>query len=257
MKKLSIVLVALAFLAAPLSAQQNPDRSKPPALGPAPALTLPPIQKRTLTNGLPVWIVEMHKVPLVDVTLLIKSGASSDPGDKIGIANVAADMLDEGAGTRSSLDIADAIAFLGGSLTTGSDWDSSIVRLHLPVSKIDDGLGVMSDVALRPTFATAEFERLKKTRLTNILQGRDNASTLAALAFNKVLYGEPNRYGAPLGGTEATLNRMTSADVKDFHGKAFQPANAQLIVVGDVSKSKNGQHVVKRGAGWESTRPVV
>src|SRR6476619_2319067 len=109
-RTLSLIAVATLAIAAPLSAQQNPDRSKPPALGPAPALTLPPIQKRTLTNGLPVWIVEMHKVPLVDVTLLIKSGASSDPGDKIGIANVAADMLDEGAGTRSALEIADAIA---------------------------------------------------------------------------------------------------------------------------------------------------
>src|SRR5690349_5878477 len=85
-----------AMIVVGAAAQQAPDRSKPPALGPAPALTLPPIQKRTLTNGLPVWIVEMHKVPLVDVTLLIRSGASADPGDKIGIANVAADMLDEG-----------------------------------------------------------------------------------------------------------------------------------------------------------------
>ena len=247
----------LAVLIVAGAAAQSPDRSKPPALGPAPALTLPPIQKRTLTNGLPVWIVEMHKVPLVDVTLLVKSGASSDPGDRIGIANVAADMLDEGAGTRSALEIADAVAFLGGSLTTGSDWDSSIVRLHLPVSKIDDGLGVMSDVALRPTFATAEFERLKKTRLTNILQGRDNASTLAALAFNKVLYGEPHRYGAPIGGTEATLNRMTAADVKDFHGKSFQPANSQLIVVGDVTPAMILPKLEKQFGVWKNTGPVA
>src|SRR6478609_3650671 len=93
MKKLSIsAFVLVAFVAAPLLAHQNPDRSKPPALGPAPALTLPPIVKRTLTNGLPVWIVEMHKVPLVDVTLLVRSGAASDPAGKNGVANVTADM---------------------------------------------------------------------------------------------------------------------------------------------------------------------
>src|SRR6478752_756507 len=138
------LFVALVVVGA---AAQSPDRSKPPALGPAPALTLPPIVKRTLTNGLQVWIVEMHKVPLVDVTLLVRSGAAADPAGKNGVANVTADMLDEGAGTKSALDLADAIAFLGGSLTTSSDWDSSVVRLHLPVSKIDDGLTVMSDVA--------------------------------------------------------------------------------------------------------------
>src|SRR6478672_4468746 len=120
--------IAAVAIVAGVAAMQNPDRSKPPALGPAPALTLPPIVKRTLTNGLPVWIVEMHKVPLVDVTLLVRSGAAADPAAKNGVANVTADMLDEGAGTKSALDIADTIAFLGGSLTTASDWDSSIVR---------------------------------------------------------------------------------------------------------------------------------
>src|SRR6476619_5761116 len=100
-RTLSLIAVATLAIAAPLAAHQNPDRSKPPALGPAPALKLPPIIKRTLTNGLPVWIVEMHKVPLVDVTLLVKSGAAADPAGKNGVANVTADMLDEGAGTKT------------------------------------------------------------------------------------------------------------------------------------------------------------
>jgi zinc protease len=259
MKRLSIPAFAAAALIAvtPLAAQQNPDRSKPPALGPAPALTLPPIVKRTLTNGLPVWIVEMHKVPLVDVTLLVKSGAAADPANKNGVANVTADMLDEGAGTKSALDLADAIAFLGGSLSTGSDWDSSVVRLHLPVSKVDDGLAVMSDVALRPAFAPAEFDRLKKTRMTSILQGRDNASTLAGLAFAKVLYGEPHRYGAPIGGSESTLTKMTVADVKDFYARAYQPANAQIIVVGDVTAAGIMPKLEKKFGLWKNTGPVA
>ncbi|TAK18372.1 MAG: insulinase family protein, partial [Acidobacteria bacterium] len=258
MKKSLLAALSLALaLAAPLAAQQGPDRSKPPALGPAPSLTLPPIVKRTLTNGVPVWIVEMHKVPLVDVTLVVKSGAAADPADRIGIANVVADMLDEGAGARTALDVADEIAFLGGSLITASDWDSSIVRLHLPVAKADQGLSVMGDVALRPTFAAAEFDRVKKTRLTAILQGRDNASTLAGLAFNKVLFSEPHRYGAPIGGTEATLNRMTVADVKAFHTKAFQPANAQLIVVGDVTAATILPKLEKQFGLWKNSGPVA
>jgi predicted Zn-dependent peptidase len=256
-KLLKFTFVAVALAAAPLFAQQGPDRSKPPALGPAPSLTLPPIQKRTLTNGLPVWIVEMHKVPLVDVTLIVKSGSSADPAGKYGLASVTADMLDEGAGTRTALDIADEIAFLGGSLSTGNDWDSSVVRLHLPVAKVDDGLGVMGDVALRPTFATAEFDRLKKTRLTSMLQARDNASALANMAFAKVLYVEPYRYGTPIGGTEATLTRMTAADVKDFHAKAFQPANAQLIVVGDVTAAMILPKLEKKFGTWKNTGPVA
>ena len=62
---------------------QVPDRSKPPVPGPAPSLRVPPVQKRTLSNGLPVWIVEMHEVPVVDVTLIVKSGAAADPAGRV------------------------------------------------------------------------------------------------------------------------------------------------------------------------------
>lgn len=256
--KLSMVLTlgAVALCAAVVTAQQSPDRSKPPVLGPAPSLKLPPIVKRTLANGLSVWIVEMHKVPLVDVTLIVKSGSAADPAGKFGLANVTADMLDEGAGTRSSLDIADSIAFLGGSLRTGSDWDASTVNLHLPVSKIDDGLSLMSDVALRPTMAATEFERLKKTRLTAFLQGRDNPSTLANLAFSRALYGSAHRYGTAANGTEASLNAITPADLKAFHAKVFQPANAQLIVVGDVTAATILPKLEKQFGAWKNTAPV-
>ena len=108
-------LLALALVAA-LSAQGQPDRSKPPSLGPVPQLKLPAIQKRALSNGVPVWLVEAHEVPLVQVTLLLKSGSSDDPAGKYGLASLTAAMLDEGAGSRSALEIADEIDFLGADL---------------------------------------------------------------------------------------------------------------------------------------------
>jgi zinc protease len=255
MKKTLIATLALVCTTS-LLAQQAPDRSKPPAPGPVPALKLPPIAKRTLTNGLSVWIVEMHKVPLVDVVLLVKTGAAADPAGKYGLANFTADMLDEGAGAASSLEVADTIAFLGGFLSTGSDWDSSTVRLHLPVSKIDTGLDLMKDVALRPTLAPAEFERLRKTRLNTILQARDQPATIVSLAFNKVLYGASHRYGGPAGGTEASLNALTVADLKAFHAAHYQPANAQLIVVGDVTPATILPKLEKQYGTWKNTAPA-
>lgn len=252
---LTLTLATALAVSAPLAARQNPDRTKAPSLGPAPSLTLPPIVKRTLTNGLPVWIVEMKKVPLVDVTLVVKSGAAADPAGKYGLASVTADLLDEGAGTRSALDLADAIAFLGASLGTSSDWDASTVRLHLPVSKLDDGLALMRDVVLHPQFLPAEWDRMKKTRVTAILQGRDNASTLAGLAFSKVLYGD-HRYGAPAAGSEATLNAMTVADIKAFHATHYQPANALLIVVGDTTSAGILPKLERQFGAWKGTAPA-
>ena len=73
------VIVTVAAFAAGVMAQQAPDRSHPPEPGPAPALNMPPIQKRQLSNGLPVWIVELHDVPVAQINLLVLSGSANDP----------------------------------------------------------------------------------------------------------------------------------------------------------------------------------
>ena len=117
-----------------LVAQQAPDRTHPPPPGQPPALNLPAIQKQKLSNGLPVWIVELHEVPVVQVNLLVRSGASIETGKKFGVSSLTAAMLEQGAGSRSALEIADAIDYLGADLSAASGFDSTAVRLHVPVS---------------------------------------------------------------------------------------------------------------------------
>ena len=106
---------------------QAPDRSKAPKPGSAPALKLPAIQKRQMSNGLPVWIVEMHEVPVAQVNLVVFSGSADDPAGKFGVASLATAMLEEGAGSRSALQIADAVDFLGADLGSGITADASTV----------------------------------------------------------------------------------------------------------------------------------
>src|SRR6202040_339427 len=101
----------MLIMAATLSAQQAPDRSHPPQPGPPAPLRLPAIQKQRLSNGLPVWIVEMHEVPVAQVNLVVFSGSTDDPAGKFGVASLAMAMLADGAGSRSALEIADAVDF--------------------------------------------------------------------------------------------------------------------------------------------------
>ena len=250
---LGVVSVLLALALTPvLSAQGQADRSKPPALGPTPQLTLPAIQKRALSNGLPVWLVEAHEVPLVQVTLLFKSGASDDPSGKFGLASMTAAMLDEGAGTRSALEIADEIDFLGADLGTNSTFDASVVRLGVPVARLGAALSVMADVALRPTFPEAELERVRQERLTELLQARDDAASVAPMAFARLLFGPTHRYGTAAVGTSATIKSFTTADLKAFHSAAFQPGNATLIVVGDVTPDGIVPQLEKQFGSWRA-----
>ena len=161
--------------------QQAPDRTVAPKPGPPPALKLPPIQKRTLANGLPVWVVELHKVPVVHVSLIVRSGSAADPHGKFGLASLTAEMLDEGAGSRNALQIADVVDYLGASLSTSSTSDASYVELHVPVARLGDALPIMADVALRPTFPQDELQRVREELLTSLIQAEDDPESLLSL----------------------------------------------------------------------------
>jgi predicted Zn-dependent peptidase len=253
--------VAVSLATAGVMAQQAPDRSKIPEPGAPPPLKLPPIQKRTLANGLPVWIVEMHEVPVVNLTMVVKAGASADPNGKYGLASFTAAMLDEGAGGKSALELADAVEFLGAGLSTGSSFDSSSIRLQAPVSRLDEALPLMADVLLRPAFSQAEVDRLRKERLTSLVQTRDNPSALASAAFARLVFGSRHRYGTPAMGNQASNTEMTPADLRAFYTSFYQPQNAHLIVVGDVTAATLLPKLEKAFGSWKNgtmpPKPVV
>ncbi len=117
-----VLVLGITLIAGPAPAQQ-PDRSKPPAIGPAPALRLPSVEKGTLSNGVPVWVIEQHRVPLAQVNVIMRGGSSLDRSGRYGMASLVAAMLDEGAGARSALDLADAVDLLGADLSTSSTFD--------------------------------------------------------------------------------------------------------------------------------------
>ncbi len=235
--RLLSVAAALLLLAAHGVAQQAPDRTKPPVPGAAPELHLPPIEKKTLANGLPVWIVQQHKVPVVHVELVVRAGSSADPAQKFGLASLTADMLDEGAGSRSALEIADAIDYLGADLSTSSTSDASYVDLHVPAARLGDALPVMADVIARPTFPHAELKRLREERLTSLLQAADDPEELIQYAFPRVVFGPSHRFGTASIGTAASLRAFTVADLESFHAAAYRPQNATVIVSGDVTEA--------------------
>jgi predicted Zn-dependent peptidase len=235
----ALAVVAGAVLATfTVAAQQAPDRSRAPEPGPPPALKLPAIQKRQLSNGLPVWIVELHEVPVVQANLVVLSGSGDDPAGKFGIANLTAAMLVEGAGSRSALEIADAVDFLGADLVANAGSDGSAVRLHVPVAHLAEALPIMADVALRPTFPNDELMRLRAQRLTTVIQARDDPETIGQLAYARVLYGTSHRYGTAQTGAAQTIQSLTVDDVRAFYTSVYKPNNSALLVVGDVTADR-------------------
>jgi predicted Zn-dependent peptidase len=231
----SIAVLAALAVVAPGAAAQVPDRSRPPELGPPPTLTLPAIQRLTLSNGLTLIYLPKRAVPLVQVNVVVRAGQIHEADGQAGLASMTAAMLDEGAGARSALELADAIDFLGATLGVGGDQHAVRIALHVPKDQLDPALEVLADVVLRPRFDGEELERQRRQRLTAMSQWHDEARVIAAVVYARTLYGERHPYGRLTLGTPASVAALTVEHLRAFHRTYFVPNNAAVIVVGDVS----------------------
>ncbi len=249
----ALVLGALLLSALPpvrLSAQVV-DRSKPPTLPAPPALKLPAVQTTTLPNGLELAVVEMHKVPVVEVQVLLDAGAARDPADAPGLATFTALMLQQGAGTRGALEIADEAAFLGAQLNTTATADLAAATVHVPRRRLEPALDLLADVVLRPTFADSEVARQRELRSAQLVQQRDEPVAVANIAFPAIVYGVAHPYGHPPNGTDAATAGLARDRVTAFYRQYYRPNAARILVVGDITLAAARGLVAARFGGWE------
>jgi zinc protease len=245
------IVIALMLMTCSISRGQQPDRSKPPEIGPPPSLKLPAIQHLKLSNGLPIVLMEKHQVPLVQMELLVKTGSAEDPKDESGLASMTAAMMEEGAGKRNALELADAIDYLGADISAYAGQHTTEVVVHTPLSKLDSALALFGDIALRPTFPSEELERNRKERLTTLQQWHDEPRAIASIIFGRTLYGTSFPYGIPTIGNEKSIRGMTVSELKKFHDKYFHPNNATLVVVGDVTAKSILPKLEKTFGEWK------
>ena len=245
---LSVSVVLISFLSSSLIAQ-DVDRSAPPKLKEISKLNLAPIQKFQLSNGVKVVLMEKHEVPLMQLNVLVRTGSVNDPSGKVGIANLTLDLMDEGSAGKSSLELADAIDFLGARIFTTAGLNYSQASLHSPLSKFDGALKILADIVLRPDFPVKELERKKKDRLTSLMQMHDQPTTIAAIAFNQLVFGKEHPYGRMT--DETTIKGFTIEDLRNFYTKYFKANNAVIVAVGDIKKDVLKDKLEKAFGKWQ------
>lgn len=237
-------------------------RNKQPPAGAASKLALPVPVSFKLANGLTVMLVEQHNLPVVSANLVILSGSEANPANKPGLASFTADMLDEGTTKRSTLQLAEDVAAIGASLSTGSTSDASGINVRTLKKNADSAFGLVADVLLQPAFAANELDRVRNNRLTQILQQRDSPNAMASKVFNNALYGANHPYGFTELGTEESIKGITREDMMKFWQAGYVPDNAALVVAGDLSETElrglAEKHFGKwSGKGTGMTRPEV
>lgn len=233
-----LTMLALCGLFVNTLYAQKADRSVYPQAGPIRPLQLPTIQSFTLSNGLPVYLVEKHDLPIVQMNFVFNAGSLYDPMDMPGLASLTADLMDEGAGKRSALEFAEEISFLGIGLGTGAGRENLTVQLFSPISKLSAALPLLGDLLLHPSFPSAELDRKRTEGLVRLAQAHDEARIIASTAFNQLVFGKNHPYATPAGGTQASLNAINSDHLRQFHRDFITPANGFLVVTGDLTRAE-------------------
>lgn len=230
---------------------QQVDRTRPPQLGPAPRFRIPTAATARLPNGLELIVVEQHDVPVVDINLIVRAGSVHDPRELPGLATFTAGMLDEGAGARSALAIAEEVAFLGAQFSTSASYEFAQVSLHVPRRQLPAALDLMADVVLRPTFPDSEIARQRDLRRAALLQLRDQPTQQSPIAFGAIVFGTEHPYGRPLQGTEEAVAALSRDRVEQFYRSYYRPNNARLLIVGDITMEEARRLIGQRFGPWE------
>ena len=239
----------------PINADE-PWRNETPKPGPSKPLQLATPVSATLSNGLTLILSERRGLPIVAANLVLKTGSDANPLDKPGLANFVAAMLDEGTATRNALQIADQVAQLGASLTTGSSMDATTASIRSLSKNFGPTLDILADIVLHPSFPAEEIERQRASRLAGLVQQRDNPAQVAALVMASALYGAKHPYGYQEVGTEASNKAIMRADMEAFWKQNFVPNNAALVVAGDISLTELRQLAEKAFGSWAKGTPA-
>ena len=234
------------------------DRARLPDLGPERPFTFPAIRRSTLGNGVRVWTVEHRQVPLIAVLVLLPVGASSDPLDRPGLAAITGDMLDEGCGDRSALEVHEALGRIGAQLDLDVGYDATVIGLTTLERYLDRGLELVRDMLVRPRFEQREFDRVRDLRINRLLQLKDMPPALADRAFAQLLYRN-HPYGHLPIGSEGALRALMIRDITSFHRRACLPSRTTLIAVGDAAHGAMQEAIRRAFDSWraDETEPVA
>ncbi|MFL6657822.1 MAG: M16 family metallopeptidase [Massilia sp.] len=228
------------------------DRKQLPALGAAPDVGFPAMQRAQLKNGLKVVLMERHAAPIVNVTLTLDAGSASDSVAKAGAAAMALDLLDKGTTTRNAFQLSDAIEALGAEVAAGTNADLSSIRLRATAPNLAPSIALLADIALHPAFAADQFALQKQRRLADISQEKANPTELARRTMPALLYGPEHAYGKPSIGNETSVSALSAADLANWHATWMRPGSATLIISGDTTLAKVMPMLEARFGAWKA-----
>jgi zinc protease len=224
-------------------------------------LKLPPYSRRTLPNGVTVYVMPRKGVPLVDIDLAIKGGNESEPKDQAGLAGVTGDLLRKGDSHLSASEFSEALDALGGTFRVRADEQSTVIESEFLAKDMTSGLRLLSDAVIRPKFPGAEVKKLLAQRVDDIRSLKDNPEQAVASYAHAFFFGPGHPYGRIE--DEASIGRITGQSVADYHQRMYTGNNLVIAVAGDVDADRAAAQVAAAfdsapaGKAYVWTKPIA
>ncbi len=222
-----------------------------PALPVAKAFEPPAPEVVKLSNGMTLWLLERHALPLVAVSVALQVGSADDPQGKEGLASITADMTDEGAGSRSAIDVSTALQDLGVNMRTSVSLDGTTFSLTVLKKSFSQAFGILADVVARPRFEDKEWKRVSDLWKNSLLKRKDDPNAVARVVGQIVAYGRNHPYGHPTEGFASSANGIDLSVVKAFYGAQYRPDRIVLSIAGDVTKAEVAAAVDDAFGSWK------
>ena len=211
---------------------------------------LPPIERSTLANGMRVWTIPHRALPVVSIAVLINAGSASDPVDQPGLLGLMADLMDEGAGGRDSIALAEALSDLGGTLETSAGADTMSVSLWTLARHLKPALRILADVVARPDLNEHDLTRVRELRLSRLQQLRRSAASAAERVFARAVFRN-HGYGHSSLGTSASISAISIEDIRLHYRRVVTPERVTIVVAGDVSHGAVVDAATDGFGAWE------
>ena len=245
MKMMAAFAVTVALFAAPIFGQQ---KQAPPAGGPPKPFTVPAHETYTLANGMKVTLVPYGNLPKVTLSLVVRTGNLNEPADMPGLADIAGTLMKEGTTTRSSKQIAEESARMGGAVSVTVSADETDVDTDVLSEFGPRAAALLADVAQHPLFPESELPRLKNDALRQLSISKSVPQSMALERFRKILYGD-HPYGTVFS-TPESINKTTVGDIKKYYDGNFGAARAHLYVAGRFDAAEMKKAIAASFNGW-------
>lgn len=213
------------------------ERIALPAAGPAVLPTIPAPLEWRLRNGLRAVLMEKRGLPLLTLAMVTPDGSAGDPPGRAGVAELSTAVMTTGRVAASNGDIAARVEALGGNLGSGAGLDAASVTLSVGAASRSTAFAILADIVRRPAFAADDIGRARSQALDALDGYSDDPMRLARRVAARAVFGDAP-YGRPSSGTAASLKAIARDDIAAAHARAWQPARATLVMVGDVSAAQ-------------------